>query len=131
MSKKPQIRHLAIFVRDTEKVAEFYQRVFEMELVGSKGQGQSKYLTDGHITLAILPHSTAGSVNCGLNHFGWSIEDRDEIVRRMVAEGVGEPIARPQDRAYAEVRGCDPEGNMFDISQSFEETRRPDLVKTN
>ena len=52
MSKKPQIRHLAIFVRDTEKVAEFYQRVFEMELVGSKGPGQSKYLTDGHITLA-------------------------------------------------------------------------------
>lgn len=128
---KPRIRHIAIFVQDTDKVAEFYQRVFDMELAGTKGAGKSHYLTDGYLTLAILPHSTEGSVPCGLNHFGFSVGDRDEITRRMVEAGVGEPKPRPQDRAYAEYRGCDPEGNMFDLSESFEETRRPDLVQTS
>jgi len=127
----PKIRHLAIFVRDTDKVAKFYQTVFDMELVGSKGPGKSQYLSDGYLTLAILPHSTAGSVPTGLNHFGFSVTDRDEITRRLVTEGVGEPQARPADRAYAEFRACDPEGNMFDLSESFEETRRPDLVSAN
>ena len=125
---KPRIRHLAIFVRDTEKVAKFYRDVFDMELVGTKGPGKSQYLSDGYLTLAILPHTTADSAQCGLNHFGFSVTDRAEIVRRMVADGVEEPKPRPADRAYAEVRGCDPEGNMFDLSESFEETRRPDLV---
>jgi catechol 2,3-dioxygenase-like lactoylglutathione lyase family enzyme len=125
---KPKIRHLAIFVRDTDKVAKFYQKVFDMELVGSKGPGNSQYLSDGYLTLAILPHSTEGSVPTGLNHFGFSVTDRAEITQRMVSEGVGQPTARPADRAYAEFRGCDPEGNMFDLSESFEETRRPDLV---
>ena len=127
---KPRIRHLAIVALDTNAVAEFYQRVFDMELVGSKGPGKSQYLSDGHITLAILPHNTTGSVNRGLNHFGFAIDDRDEIVTRMLAEGVKEPTARPADRAYAEVRGADIEGNMFDLSESFEETKRPDLVKS-
>jgi catechol 2,3-dioxygenase-like lactoylglutathione lyase family enzyme len=125
---QPKIRHLAIFVQDTDKVAKFYQTVFDMELVGSKGPGKSQYLSDGHLTLAILPHSTEGSVPCGLNHFGFSVTDREEITRRIVAAGLGEPAARPADRAYAEFRACDPEGNLFDLSESFEETRRPDLV---
>ena len=126
--EKPQIRHLAIFTRDTDKMAAFYQNVFQMELVGTKGPGKSKYVTDGHITLAILPHSTEGSAPVGINHFGFAVADRDEIIERMRAEGVSDPIARPADRAYAEVRGCDPDGNMFDIAKSFERTRRPDLM---
>jgi catechol 2,3-dioxygenase-like lactoylglutathione lyase family enzyme len=125
---KPKIRHLAIFVQDTDKVAKFYQEVFEMELVGTKGPEKSHYLSDGHITLAILPHSAEGSAPCGLNHFGFSVEDRAEITRRLVSRGLAQPIARPADRAYAEFRACDPEGNMFDLSESFEQTRRPDLV---
>ena len=92
----PKIRHLAIFVRDTEKVAKFYQNVFDMELVGSKGPGKSQYLSDGYLTLAILPHSTEGSVPTGLNHFGFSVTDRAEVTQRMVSEGVGEPHARPR-----------------------------------
>jgi len=125
---KPTIRHLAIYARDTEKVAAFYRAVFEMELVGTKGAGRSQYLSDGYLTLAILPHTTAGSVPTGLNHFGFSVDDVDAVARRMVEHGFEEPKARPDDRAFAEVRGCDAEGNMFDISASFEETRRPDLV---
>ena len=30
---RPQIRHLALFADDTEKVAQFYVDVFEMEIV--------------------------------------------------------------------------------------------------
>lgn len=129
MDNRPQIRHLAIFTRDTDKMAAFYQDVFQMELVGTKGPGKSKYVSDGHITLAILPHSTEGSTNVGINHFGFAVSDRDAVIDRMKAAGVDAPIARPADRAYAEVRGCDPDGNMFDIAGSFERTRRPDLME--
>ena len=30
---RPTIRHLAIFVRDVDKVAEFHQSVFQMDLI--------------------------------------------------------------------------------------------------
>ena len=30
---RPMIRHIAVFVRDVEKVAEFYRSVFEMDVL--------------------------------------------------------------------------------------------------
>lgn len=113
---KPQIRHLALFARDPEKVAKFYERVFEMEIAHKNTAGNAYFLTDGYISLAVLPHSTAKEAAVGLNHFGFMVEDQDEIARRIEDSGLEGPTKRPADRPYAETRACDPEGNMFDLS---------------
>ena len=118
---RPMIRHLAMFVRDPDKVAKFYVDVFKMDVAyktdPTKTEGKAWFLTDGYISLAILPQRLEGEAACGLNHFGWAVEDTAAMSRALVAAGVEEPKKRPSTRPYAEYRGCDPEGNWFDLSQ--------------
>ena len=113
---KPRIRHIAIFVRDPEKVAKFYQDVFDMELIHTRPSGE-RFVSDGHINLAILPHRLTASAAPGLNHIGFHVDSIDEIGKRIEKTGVEAPKKRPADRPYAEQRACDPEGNMFDLSE--------------
>ena len=72
-------------------------------------------MTDGHITLALLPNKAEGKPS-GLNHFGFQIEDAEEIARRLEAHGMAQPAERPADRPYAETRATDPDGNNYDLS---------------
>ncbi len=114
---KPKIRHLAIMTLDPERLAKFYERTFEMKRLTGKGIPGSKavYMTDGYITLALLENKADGKPS-GLNHFGWHVDDQDEIAGRMAKLGVRVPAKRPADRPYAETRGTDPDGNNFDLS---------------
>jgi len=113
----PKIRHLALFARDPQAVARYYQKVFDMKLVHTSPDGQHCFISDGYLTMALLKHTTAGSAPVGLNHFGFAVEDREEIARRIKELGMEAPTKRPSDRPFAEYRACDPEGNFFDISQ--------------
>ena len=114
---KPKIRHLALYARDPEKLAQFYIDVFDMELIHSDGPGKGQYLSDGYFTLAILKHRLEASAMHGLNHFGFTVDSRAERTAKLVAHGVEEPKARPADRPFAEYRAVDPEGNWFDLSE--------------
>jgi catechol 2,3-dioxygenase-like lactoylglutathione lyase family enzyme len=98
---KAKIRHLALYARDPEKLAAFYQDVFGMELIHSDGPGKGQYLSDGYFTLAILKHRLEASAAHGLNHFGFSIDDRAAYTQKLVAHGVEEPKPRPADRPFA------------------------------
>jgi predicted enzyme related to lactoylglutathione lyase len=115
------IRHLAIFTRDPDKVADFYRKVFDMDLLHkaepTATEGKAYFLSDGHLTLAILPQRLEGEVTGGINHFGFEVESTEAIAERIVATGVEVPKRRPSTRPFAEHRGCDPEGNLFDISE--------------
>lgn len=111
--RKPKIRHLAIITLDPERLAKFYEETFEMTRL--RAEGGAIYMTDGYITLALLRNRAEGKPS-GLNHFGWKIEDADEITKRMAKFGLAEPAQRPADRPFAETRGTDPDGNNFDLS---------------
>ena len=113
----PKIRHLAIMTLDPERLARFYEQTFEMTRLPAKGVPGSKavYMTDGYVTLALLENKADGKPS-GLNHFGFEVEDQDEISARLVRSGVKSPAKRPADRPYAETRATDPDGNNFDIS---------------
>jgi catechol 2,3-dioxygenase-like lactoylglutathione lyase family enzyme len=117
---RPKIRHLAIMSRDTEKLAQWYKDVFQMEELnrskGERGKIPAIYLTDGYLNLAILPCTLQGESPAGFNHFGWKIDDISEMTTVLVDHGVEDPKMRPANRPYAEFRGCDPDGNMFDLS---------------
>ena len=130
MGKRPKIRHLAIITLDPERMAKFYEQTFEMTRLPAKGVPGSKavYMTDGYITLALLENKSEGKPS-GLNHFGWEVENQDEITTRLIKGGVKAPAKRPADRPYAETRATDPDGNNFDISVkgfgSDEEVAKP------
>lgn len=115
---RPTIRHLAIYTTHTDRLADFYVSVFDMEITrraGPVGQGPV-FLSDGYLNLAILPHTAKGETAVGLNHFGFQVGSVAEISRRLLAVGAASPAPRPAGR-YAEFRASDPCGNMFDLSE--------------
>ena len=91
----PKIRHLAIFARDPHEMARYYQKVFDMKLVHTSPDGQHCFVSDGYLTMALLKHTTEGSAPVGLNHFGFSVENRAEIERRIAELGMEAPKKRP------------------------------------
>jgi catechol 2,3-dioxygenase-like lactoylglutathione lyase family enzyme len=113
---KPKLKHLALFARKPKELAEFYRDTFDMEIISSSPLG-AQFLTDGYITLAILPHRLESDSAVGLNHFGFTVESVPEMSKKLVAKGVEEPKKRPSGRPYAEFRAVDPEGNQFDIGE--------------
>ncbi len=110
---KPKIRHLAIKSPNPQKLADFYQDAFGMEVLLQ--EGGAVYLTDGYITLALLQSRPENSPP-GLNHFGFAVEDADAVSDKLREHGLPEPTVRPSNRPYAELRGMDPDGNLYDIS---------------
>ncbi len=123
-----KIRHFAIVSTDPGKLADFYERVFEMEVLHRADNG-SVFMTDGYLNLAILLNKAEGKPS-GLNHFGFHVDDSAEIARRLEAEGLPGPAKRPADRHYAQFRAFDPDGNNFDLSENGYETVRPDRVSS-
>jgi catechol 2,3-dioxygenase-like lactoylglutathione lyase family enzyme len=121
MARRPTIRHIAVFTRDPDKLADFYKNVFDMDVLhrseATETEGKAVYLSDGYLTLAILPHRLKGDAPVGINHFGFSVENTEEISKKLVAAGVEEPKQRPSTRPFAEHRGCDLDGNYFDLSE--------------
>lgn len=113
---RPQIQHLAIMSRDPERLATFYEKNFQMKRLHATKTG-GIFLTDGHLTLAVLRHKLDGEAACGINHFGFSVESVDQMSNLLVADGLEQPKARPAHRPYAEYRAVDPDGNQFDLSE--------------
>jgi len=122
-----KIKHLAIKTVDPERLAKFYVDVFELEIV-ARGETGAIYLTDGYLNLALL--KARADVPPGLNHFGFEIDDMEEIGERLEKAGMAGPKVRPNNPPFAEERAMDPDGNMFDLSvhgyqrQEYQEDRK-------
>jgi catechol-2,3-dioxygenase len=100
---------------DPEKLSQFYAEVFEMKVVARNKSG-GVFMSDGYMNLALLAQQAVGK-SPGLNHFGFQVEDSEEIAKRLSKWKVVGPEKRPADRVYAEQRATDPEGNNFDIAE--------------
>lgn len=111
---RPKIRHLAIKTPDPKRLADFYCDAFDMEVILRQDSGAT-YLSDGYLTLAILQSRPEDSPP-GLNHFGFAVDEAEGISDKLQAHGLPEPKVRPSNRPYAELRGMDPDGNLYDIS---------------
>lgn len=110
-----RIRHLAIKTADPERLAAFYAEAFGMEILHHAPNG-GVFLTDGYLTMALL-RSRPGDIPPGINHFGFQVEDAEAVMDTIESLKLPRPTARPSTRPYAELRGMDPDGNLFDISE--------------
>jgi catechol-2,3-dioxygenase len=111
-----KLRHLAILTQQPDRLADFYKRVFEMKEMYRTKNG-SVHLSDGEVNLAILNANDPKEPGhrSGLYHFGFQVEDNQEIAKR-IQEIYPEGAPKQRNATYAEGRGSDPDGNLFDIS---------------
>lgn len=114
----PKIRHFAIMCENPSALVEFYRDVFDMHEVWR--QGPHVYMSDGVLNVALL--QTRDPAKRGLNHFGFQVEDMEEIKRRLAIAEVDPPYQKPGDGRFAELGAVDPEGNKFDLAVAGWET---------
>jgi catechol 2,3-dioxygenase-like lactoylglutathione lyase family enzyme len=123
----PGIRHVAFAIPATDRVLDFYTRVFGLRelptsLVRRRQQFGNRFAGDGCTNLALHPHppepgrEPGREPRVGLNHFGFLVPDCAPILDRLGHADHGD-YRRPATRPYAEYRIHDPEGNAVDISQ--------------
>jgi predicted enzyme related to lactoylglutathione lyase len=114
-----KLRHIAVVVKDLEKAAAFYEKVFDLKRVGEEHleMGSGIYLSDGVINLALLKYKQEAPV--GANHFGFQVDDLEEAKRRVEAAG-GKfffTLGKTKEEANFEVKYKDPDGVVFDLSE--------------
>ena len=112
-NRKAKVRHIAIKTPDPQRLADYYTTVYGLDVVLKRPTG-SVYLSDGDLCLALLP--TRGEVAPGIEHFGFHIQDPEEIADALEGMGMDRPKVRPNDPPFAETRVTDPDGNMIDLS---------------
>jgi predicted enzyme related to lactoylglutathione lyase len=131
------IDHFATRTVHPAAMAEFYARVFELTPVNRKEDDPNYYLSDGHITLVIMPwditdYAGTGIITCGMDHIGFKVESvhacRQDIARiaadnpRLAPEPLG-PGAEGAVLAELFKRSCplgehrlaDSDGVLIDI----------------
>ena len=108
------ICHLALYTGDPKRLADFYGGVFEMKEVAYSDRS-SIFVSDGYFNVALL-YQRVGEEKNGFNHFGFHVQDLDEMRDRAEGAGVRRGAKRPDRIPYAEYRLHDPEGNGIDIS---------------
>lgn len=128
MAKTAKIKHVAFITLDPERMAKFYTEVMGLEVL-HRGDNGSVFLTDGYLNIALLPNRAEGKAN-GLNHFGFEVENIEEVAQRFEKFQLERPRKRPADRHYAEFRATDPDGNNFDLSSNGYQTVRKERKRT-
>jgi predicted enzyme related to lactoylglutathione lyase len=122
-----RLRHIAVCVKDLDKAAAFYEKVFEFKKIGREDLeiGSAIYMSDGVINMALL--NFAGSKGSdladaknfvGAHHFGIQVEDLADTQKRIEAAG-GKFFFDLGDERHGnfERKFKDPDGVIFDISK--------------
>ena len=105
--ERPRIRHIALNVKDRDKEAEYYKKVFGME-EKSRGPNGTIYLSDGHVGVALISRS---EMPWGINHFGFQVDSINQIEEIAETTAVANSAA-----AVGESMIYDSEGYRVDIS---------------
>jgi predicted enzyme related to lactoylglutathione lyase len=123
-----RLRHFAVVVRDLEKSAQFYEKVFGLKRVGCDDLefASGIYLSDGVINLALLNYkgkTGSGLDNAssfvGAHHFGFQVDDLEDTQQRIEANGgtFFFDLGNDAQKENFERKFKDPDGVIFDISQ--------------
>jgi predicted enzyme related to lactoylglutathione lyase len=125
-----RLRHIAVCVKDLDKAAEFYAKVFEFKKIGREDLdiGSAIYMSDGVINMALLNFKgkggqaasdiKEGQMFVGAHHFGIQVDDLAETQKKIEAAG-GKFFFDLGDERHGnfERKFKDPDGVIFDISK--------------
>jgi catechol 2,3-dioxygenase-like lactoylglutathione lyase family enzyme len=136
-SSPRHIDHVALRTMHPAEMAEFYRDVFELA-VANKAEGDpNHYLSDGHVTLVIMPwditdYDGSGIITQGMDHIGFKVEDVEALkadVAKIAADNPrlapapftgaeGEALARLFKRScpLGQHQMADCDGTLIDVS---------------
>jgi len=123
-----RLRHIAVCVKNLDKAAEFYSKVFEFKRIGREDLpiGSAVYMSDGVINLALLNFAGSAASDLkdaknfvGTHHFGIQVDDLAEAQQKIEAAG-GKFFFDLGDERHGnfERKFKDPDGVIFDISKN-------------
>jgi lactoylglutathione lyase len=136
----PKLRHIALHTRDVEGTAEFYKRVFDMVEVGRTDSplATGVYLSDGDLNVAVLNFKSAEAADrndglgpvFGLHHFGFWVEDMEDIRRRLLEAGAEHRENRQAaaTTSFFEEKYKGPDGVMIDVAEHGWAGARPPVA---
>jgi catechol 2,3-dioxygenase-like lactoylglutathione lyase family enzyme len=135
--QKRYLNHLALRTVSPEIVAEFYTEVFELLALEKPAADPNYYLTDGRLTLTIMPWDITDYLGSGierpaLDHLGFQVESVAAFQRDLAALVEREPSLAPR-RARKDSEGdarqrlfstcphgmfhlADPDGVLIDVT---------------
>jgi predicted enzyme related to lactoylglutathione lyase len=132
------ISHFALRARQPEQMAEFYTDVFELETRNVEGEQRSYHLTDGRVSLSILPWTIsafngAGIEQPAMDHIGFRVSSLDafkqnlaEVERQNLQlrckpiDFDSEGVARLKLLAkcpHGSFQLADPDGTLIDVAE--------------
>lgn len=118
-----QINHMAMISPRYPNLGKFYEAVFGLR-PSAKGRSTAAItIGDGYVGLNLIPRRD-GYVE-GIDHFGMVVDDVQPVLERMKKKYKnGNIVRRPSARPFAAYSGHDPDGNVFDLAQKKEDTRK-------
>jgi catechol-2,3-dioxygenase len=119
-----RLNHAVLFVRDAERAAEFYGRVFGFEVVGNEMGGRAIFMRaaggENHHDLGLFsdgdaaPRPARGSV--GLYHLAWEVPTIDDLAAAAEQLSGAGALGGASDHGVSKsLYGVDPDGNEFEI----------------
>ena len=134
-----RISHVGLRVVEPEQIAEFYRTVFELTELEKPADDPNHYLSDGKVTLAVLPWQITDFEGSGierpaLDHIGFKVEsmaafkaDLGKYASAHVAPVEDRPEKNPERQArqklfakccFGQFQTSDPDGVLIDVSES-------------
>ena len=108
---RPKVRHVAVMTKNREKMAEFYEKVFGLE--PKRGFGGAIYMSDGDVNIALIEVKREEQKE-GINHYGFEVEDLEQIKANLKAAGYPAEIDSKSDKD-SDHRIQDPDGRWVDL----------------
>jgi catechol 2,3-dioxygenase-like lactoylglutathione lyase family enzyme len=140
-SRQPRrISHFALRTLRPAELAEFYAEVFGLRTAERTPKDANFYLSDGRVTLVLMPwriadYAGTGIVRPGPDHIGFEVEDLEAVKQRLLALGDNNPHLRPMPLAGPEGearlklfaaccplgqhRLADPDGVLLDLAEPW------------
>jgi len=119
-----RLNHAVLYVRDAERAAEFYGRVFGFEVVSSEFGGRAVFMratgSDNHHDLGLFSVGEAASRpprgSVGLYHLAWEVPTIEDLAQASTALSAAGALGGASDHGVSKsLYGNDPDGNEFEI----------------
>jgi len=119
-----RLNQAVLFVRDAERAAEFYTRIFGFEVVGREMGGQAIFLRSpregNHHDLGLFSvgpqaqNAPRGSV--GLYHLAWEVPTITDLAAARDVLAAAGALGGASDHGVSKsLYGRDPDGNEFEV----------------
>ena len=119
-----RLNHAVLYVRNAERSAEFYGRVFGFEIVSKEFGGQAIFMRagggDNHHDLGLFsvgdvaPRAARGSV--GLYHLAWEVATIESLAAAAEELRAAGALGGASDHGVSKsLYGADPDGNEFEL----------------